>query len=89
MKQADERLYLSEFQQLEAAIKSLLAGHGPMLQGAILGDLVAMWLAGHPAENRAWLLGRHIEMVRKMLPVNEAALFGDGGNPLNGTTEPA
>lgn len=77
--------YLAEFTQLEDAIKSLLAGHGPALQGAILGDLVGMWLAGHPAERREWLLDHHIDMVRKMVPVNEAALFGEAGNPLNGS----
>lgn len=33
-------------------IKAILKGQGPLLQGAVIGDLFALWLWGHPSEMR-------------------------------------
>jgi hemerythrin len=60
------------------AIKHLLARKPPPVQGAILADLLAMWLAGHFAEDdanatrelREQVLTMHCEYVRKLVPVN-------------------
>lgn len=56
----------------------LLAGHPPDVQGAVLADALAMWLAGHhvPGDEdatrsmRAELLAVHCGMVRELVPVN-------------------
>lgn len=57
---------------------ALLVGHPSEIQGAVLADLLATWLAGHivhdnPAEThkiRKSVLDLHIEVVRKLIPVN-------------------
>ena len=59
-------------------IKPLLAGHAPEVQGAVLADLVAIWLAGHMIEGnaeatremRAALLAIHSSMVRQLTEIN-------------------
>ncbi len=60
-------------------IRPLLAGHRPEIQGAVLADLLATWLAGHMGEGadrvREELLRMHIEMVRKLIPVNETMIL--------------
>jgi hypothetical protein len=55
-------------------IQPILAGHGPELQGAVINDLTAIWIAGHrvsdPAEERRLheeLLALHCEHVREMV----------------------
>lgn len=65
-------------------MRPVLAGHASPNQGAALADLLAIWLAGHivpgrPAETNAMrerLLQFHIEMVRKLIPVNAAQVHG-------------
>ena len=59
------------------AARPVFAGHNPSNQGAALGDLVAMWLAGYPPDPREPLLELHIEMVRRLIPVN-ARVMGTG-----------
>lgn len=65
-------------------IGPLLHGHHPDVQGAVLADLLAMWLAGHFVERggaqqteryREELLQFHIEAVRKLIPANEAMIL--------------
>jgi len=63
---------------LAASIAPMLTGHPPEVQGAVLADLLAMWLAGHvlndgtPAtEYREALLAELIKTVRRLVPVNE------------------
>lgn len=67
--------------EIAARIKPLLAGHGPELQGAALVELVAMHVAGHPAEARERVLALHIDSVRKMVPVIAYELFGEPDHP--------
>jgi hypothetical protein len=59
-------------------IKPLLAGKPPALQGAVLADLLAIFLAGHHPTLRGEILQMHIEAVRSLIKPNEALLFPDG-----------
>ncbi len=63
--------------RLCADISPILAGHPPRVQGAVLADLLAMWLAGHMASTRKAtdavrdaILAMHIDVVRKLIPIN-------------------
>jgi hypothetical protein len=59
-------------------IKPILAGRSPELQGEVLADLLAIWLAGHIApgdpaatcEMREHLLAMHVDEVRELIPIN-------------------
>lgn len=59
-------------------ISVILAGHLPEIQGAVLADCLAIWLAGHHVEGdedatrslRADLLASHCSVVRQLVPVN-------------------
>ena len=63
-------------------IRPVLAGHPPELQGAVLADLLAMWIAGHHPVLRDEILTLHIDGVRKLIAPNEAAIFDQrGGKP--------
>ena len=65
-------------------MRPLLAGHPPPIQGAVLADLLAIWLAGHIIPNdqqqtdamRVRVLKAHLAMVRGLLPVNAAHIHG-------------
>jgi hypothetical protein len=68
--------------QIIDAIRPLLAGKEPAIQGAALADLLATWLAGHFADTpaatsqlRAQLLKEHITVVRELIPENERELL--------------
>ena len=39
-------------QALVTQIKPILAGHDPAVQGAVLADLLSIWIAGHHAGER-------------------------------------
>jgi hypothetical protein len=58
--------------RLAARIRPMLAGYHPAEQGAALADLLAIWLAGYPADLREALLAHHIEQVRELVPANVA-----------------
>jgi hypothetical protein len=67
---------------LDACSKAL-TGHSSELQGAVLADLLAMWLAGHQCwgdakatfKLREELLNAHIKEVVRQLPINERILM--------------
>lgn len=63
------------------SIKPLLAGHGGDIQGAVLVELVALHIAGHPPQMREGMLSLHVDSVRHMVPVVESELFGPRGHP--------
>jgi hypothetical protein len=69
----------AEVQDLVDRCGKVLHGHDPMLQGAALADLLAMWLAGHVGPGaeqlRHTLLFEHIRTVRSLVPVNEAMIM--------------
>jgi hypothetical protein len=69
--------------QLYEAIRPLLAGHPPQVQGAVLADLLATWLAGHYADSdadtdrlRETIFAKHSEIVWELVPVNDAIIHG-------------
>ena len=62
------------FDRALAGCREALAGHGPGIQGAVLADLVAIWLAGMICDNpfneialRETLLSLHVKSVRRLL----------------------
>jgi hypothetical protein len=67
--------------EVSRQIEPLLAGLGPDVQGAILANLTAMWLAGHMSEDhddhartviiREKILSLHIEAVRSLIAPSE------------------
>jgi hypothetical protein len=66
-------------------IRPLLSGQPAGVQGAVLADLLAIFLAGHRSDTpahteqvREAALAFHIETVRKLIPVNAALMDGEG-----------
>jgi hypothetical protein len=71
---AQVRRFSRQADALTLRIQPLLAGHGPELQGAVLADLCAIWIAGHrcsdPAQERQIheeLLALHEKFVRELV----------------------
>lgn len=66
-------------------IKPLLAGYPAEMQGAVLADCLAIWLAGHhiagdedaTRKMRADLLSMHCAAVRKLTELNAKPLGTD------------
>lgn len=57
-------------------IRPFLAGKSDAAQGAILADLLAIWLASHmDFKLRKALLAMHVDMVRMLIPANEAIIL--------------
>ena len=63
-----------------SVIEPLLAGRPAEVQGAILADLTATWLAGHVADSpdqteefRRAMFDHWVETVWKLVPINERA----------------
>jgi hypothetical protein len=75
MTEAEER----EREAIVAAIKPLLAGHDPGIQGAALAELLALFVAGHPPALRDEILGMHVNAARELVPIAE--WDGDGPRP--------
>jgi len=55
----------------------------PTLQGAVLAELLSIWIAGHVADTsansaklRREMLKMHVEQVRKLIPVNAKIIHG-------------
>jgi hypothetical protein len=68
------RRFSAHADALTLRIQPLLAGHGPELQGAVIADLCAIWIAGHrcsdPAQERQIheeLLALHKKFVRELV----------------------
>ena len=63
-------------------IEPILAGRKPEIQGAILADLLAMWLAGHYVADdavatrtmRAEMLAGHLLGVEELVTINAKML---------------
>lgn len=75
------RVIAEEVERIVEEIRPLLAGKPPEFQGAVLCDLLAIWLAGHPPALREGVLAYHIAMAQSLVAVNEAMLFGPEGHP--------
>jgi hypothetical protein len=72
---------ISSTEDVVEQIKRLLAARPPGMQGVILANLLALFIAGHPPAARDKLLDWHVQMVRKLVPAVEAELFGEHGYP--------
>lgn len=86
MSETSEELYRRVepiIERLRPVVFPALAGQPPELQGAVLGDLVAIWLAGHVVlgdpegteQLRRELLVELLKAVQALTPVN-AKLMG-------------
>jgi hypothetical protein len=53
----------------------------PELQGAVLADLLSIWLAGHAPIVREEILQLHIAHVRELIEINEKLILGEQGHP--------
>ena len=74
-------LRTSEIFALIESIKPLLAGRSPDVQGAVLADLTAIWLAGHPPQIRSEMLEHQIQYIRVLIEANDRIMFGEAGHP--------
>ena len=79
---------MREITEMVNKIKKHMRGKGPELQGAVLCDLLAMFLAGHHPSLRDDVLEVHLHTVRALVPVNEAALFAHYGGKPEGWDDP-
>ena len=64
-------LYVDLVLGLVERIKPLLAGNDPEIQGAVLAELTAIWLTGHPQAARENLLFWQTYMTRKLAAIND------------------
>jgi hypothetical protein len=79
-------MQIDEVAHLVTVISPVLRGRKPAVQGAVLADLLAIWLAGHQVEGdpeatlklRGDILGTHLLMVEELVAVN-ARLIGAVG----------
>jgi hypothetical protein len=62
-------------------IRPMLHGRDPGVQGAVLADLTAIWLAGWAPAIREDVLRMHMEQIRVLIEVNEKIIFGEKGHP--------
>jgi hypothetical protein len=71
-----------EVVRLVERIRRVLAGKRPEIQGAVLADLLAIWLAGYMVEGdedatrglRSEMLAMHLRQVRQLTAVNAKIL---------------
>jgi hypothetical protein len=68
-------------QALGTLIKPMLHGHGPDVQGALLADMVSLWIAGHNPVIRAEVWANWARLVHQMVPASEQELYGNLGFP--------
>jgi len=76
-----EEQAMREADRTTEAIMPLLKGKGPAVQGVILADLTARWLAGHAPDLREDLLEVQMHAIRSMIAECEDELFGEDGHP--------
>lgn len=62
--------------KLAEEMKPLLAGRHPAVQGAVLAQLTAIWLAGHPADAREALLNNQVDTINTLVPLEDILRAG-------------
>jgi len=67
--------------EISLKLQPMLKGRDPGVQGAVLADLCAIWLAGWPPAAREELLNMHVQEIRELIEVNEKIIFGEKGHP--------
>jgi hypothetical protein len=81
--------FATEAAEMFDAITEVLRGHHPYVQGAVLADLLAMFIAGHSLvgdakgtdQMRENLLAEHIKAVRLLIAPNEKIIAERQANP--------
>lgn len=76
-----------DIQALVESLAALLAGRSSQVQGVALADLLATFIAGHivPGDAAATdavrerILALHVDVVRKLVPVNAPVIHADRG----------
>ena len=77
----DYEQMILEARAVQEKIRPLLAGKGPEIQGAVLSDLVAIFIASHYQHGDGMMkkmLSMHIDLVRKLVPENVKILKARG-----------
>jgi hypothetical protein len=69
---------------ISARMHPSLAGQSPEVQGAVLAELVSLWIAGHHPDLREDLLDGWIALVRALVPISEKGMFGPSRFPVGG-----
>jgi len=62
-------------------IRPFLAGYSPALQGAVLSDLVAIWIVGHHPALRQIIFDMHVAAVPGLVDINDKLIYGEDGFP--------
>jgi hypothetical protein len=78
---ADAIAMVEEQQKIVAAIKPLLSGKHPALAGAVLTELVALWLAGHNPKSREAVFEHWVSTTVLLIPPCEDEIFRGGPRP--------
>lgn len=76
---ADE--FARECFDIVARLKPLIAGHGPAMQGAVLADLISLWVAGHEPASREGMMDLLFDHASALVPESEKEIFGEAGHP--------
>jgi hypothetical protein len=66
MPQSLAERFAQESDEIVARIRPLLAGRLPFVQGLVVAELQAIWLAGHPADLEESLITEHLKAVREL-----------------------
>jgi hypothetical protein len=67
-----------DVEPLVEQIRPILGGKPPELQGAVLADLLAIFIAGHHPLIREEVMREHFDTVRALIEPNERLLFPAG-----------
>jgi hypothetical protein len=75
------KIPIAEVEQRALQLHDRIAGLEPEFQSAVIAHLLATWIAGHRHDDkdvlanfRETLLQNHIELVRQLIPVEDARL---------------
>lgn len=60
-------------------IGAVLHGLPPEVQGATLGELTALWLAGHHPAIRDQVMAVHLGMIKHLIPLCQAKILHEHG----------
>lgn len=67
----DARQMANEAIELSKEIRPMLADRGPEVQGAVIADLLATYIAGHRPDTREPCLNAILDVTRKLVGVCE------------------
>jgi len=72
---------LDRIAEITKQCREALKRNAPEVQGAVLADLVAMFLAGHAPVLRDGVFDQLSATIKALVPVNEAIMFDGMGHP--------